>query len=259
MRSAGFHRRGLAVVIGFACALAMAAPTPAAENDGHDLMKRAIAALPTAPLAARVRLSGDVREAREFVAKHKVVDGARATYIEVVAPESLVGLRFLFKQRVGEPPLRYMKLLAAPGPVLVTSETRADPFLGSTFYLIDLTEPDLDAFTYEIVGKEMLHGRACTLVASTPKNREGEVYGKIIHAIDPKDAVVVRRQFFDQDGRALKEWTAERIEKIDGNWTVRDQRMKFLPGNLESRLEMTEVAYGVEIPDSDFTKEHLAR
>lgn len=259
MRSEGSRRRTLAFMIGFFCALPMAAPASAAEDDARDLMKRAIDALPTAPLVARVTLSGDVREAREFVVKHKVVDGARATYIEVVGPESLVGMRFLFKQRVGEPPVRYMKYSAAPGPVLVTSETRADPFLGSTFYLVDLTEPDLDAFTYRVVGEETINGRPCKLVESKPKNREGEVYGKIVHAIDPKDFVVVRRQFFDQDGLALKEWTAAKIEKIDGNWTVRDQRMKFHPGNLESRLEMTEVAYGVEIPDTDFSKEHLAR
>ena len=260
MRAGGFGRRSAGAFLGGICCAALAsAPASAAEPDAQDLMKRTLEALPRTPFVARVKLTGDVRGKRELVVKHKIVEGARATYLEVVAPEFLVGMRFLFQERVGLPPVQYMRYVSTAVPVLIAHRTRAEPFLGSTFYLADLAEPELDAFTYTLVGNETVDGRACKLVEATPKEPEKEVYGKVIVTIDPNDLIILRRKFFDQEGHALKEWSATKVEKVDGNWTVRDQRMKFLPGNLESRIEMTEITYGAEIPDSVFTKENLAR
>jgi hypothetical protein len=63
-----------------------------------------------------------------------------------------------------------MRYIASRLPVLVASDTRAEPFLGSSFSLVDLVEPDLDAFTFELAGSDTVGGRACKLVEATPKD-----------------------------------------------------------------------------------------
>jgi hypothetical protein len=242
-----------------ACATLMVTPATAGDGDARLLVQETLEALPTAPFEARAKLSGDYRGDREFALKHKVIDGARATYVEVVAPDFLVGMRFLFKERIGQAPQQHMRYVASRLPVLVARDTRSEPFLGSTFSLVDLVEPELDAFSYQLAGNDTVAGRACKLVQSTPKEPEQEVYGKIVMAIDPKDHLVLRRKVFDRQGRPLKEWTGAKVEKIDGHWTVLDQRMKDLPKDVESRIEITQIRYGVDIPDSVFTTDYLAR
>src|SRR5207342_501427 len=104
-----------------------------------------------------------------------------------------------------------------------------------------IAEPDFNAYNYAFVGEETINGRRCKLVEAVPIDASKEVYGKVVHAIDPKDLVVVRRRFFDKKGQLIKEWSATKLEKVSGYWTVRDQTMKDFPKDMQSRLEMTEI------------------
>lgn len=253
LRGVGVSLIAVGGLLGVACG------ARADDTAARDLVQRTLAALPRTSFVAHVTLSGDARDDRKLLVDHKLIDGARSTYLEVQAPEHLVGMRFLFQERDGQPPVQYMRYIATRIPVLISSKMRAERFLGSSFYLADLAEPDLNAFTYTFAGDDTVAGRACKLVESVPKDAKGELYGKVIHAIDPKDLIVLRRRFFDPKGTAVKEWTATKVEKVSGYWTVRDQRMKDLIQANESRMEMTEISYGAEVPDSVFTKDYLAR
>lgn len=239
--------------------LALGSPARAESAEARELMQKAVEALPNASFKARVRLTGDYRADRVLTAEHKVVDGTRATYLEVVEPDFLVGMRFLFRQQPGQPPKQHMRYIASKMPVLVAADTRAEPFLGSSFSLVDLVEPDLDAFTFELTGTDTVGGRRCKLVQATPKDPADEVYGKVVHCVDPETFVVLQREFFDPKGKKSKVWTGSKIEKVEGNWTVLDQRMRDVPRDVESRMEIVQIDYGVELPDSTFTTEYLTR
>ncbi len=54
-------------------------------------------------------------------------------------------------------------------------------------------------------------------------------------------------------------WTIEKVEKIDGNWTLREQEMSNVKDNTRSRLEVAEIEYGVDLPDVMFTPKYLLR
>lgn len=242
-------------------ALLLVTPCAARADDdpARQLMEKAVEALPKKSFKAKARMTGDYRSDRDLDVQHKAVDGARSTYIEVVAPDYLVGMRFLFVQPAGQPPKQHMRYIASKLPVLVARDTRAEPFLGSSFSLVDMVEPDVDAFTYALGGSETVHGRPCKVVEATPKDPAKEVYSKVVHCVDPTNHVVVRRRFFDGKGKAQKEWTGARIEKVDGNWIVYDQRMRDLQRDVESRMEIVDIDYDVDIPDSVFTTEYLTR
>jgi hypothetical protein len=71
------------------------------------------------------------------------------------------------------------------------------------------------------------------------------------------DALVLRTQFFDKEGKPLKVWTIEKLEKVDGNWTPLVQKMKNLQDHHESQLELVEVKYNAQLSDEIFQRSYL--
>src|SRR5690606_28835542 len=140
--------------------------------------------------------------------------------------EELKGIRFLFLEEAGAAPEQYIKIASARQPVRVKDQIRKQPFLESAFYVADLVEPEVDAYTYRFVGEEGIGGRKVRLVEATPKKPDEEIYARTVVAIDPDDLLILRRQFFDRDGKLVKVWTVDLVEEVEGVQTIRDQRME---------------------------------
>jgi hypothetical protein len=250
----------------YACVAALAAfltvlhaPASAESGEARTLVKNVVDALPKAPLVAKLKLTVEGEEAREIQLSAKFVGGARASYLEVLAPASLAGMRFLFLQPAKGENAQYMKPTFSRSSVLVSGEIRKRPFLGSVFYVSDLVEPKIDNFTYSFVGEEEILGRHCKLVEAVPKQSADEIYSKTILALDPKDLLILKHQFFDPEGKLLKVWTIEEVQQVDGTWTLAKQKMTNLQENVSSRLDTLEVEYNAEIKDLVFDPKYLLR
>jgi hypothetical protein len=251
-------RGTLAVALGTAALLAACVPARAEDDAGRTLVKTMIDAVPKKPFTAKAKLSspGYVRQLTVF---HKTTGDGEATFMEVTAPNDVAGTRFLFLERTEGPDRQFVYVPAVRRAVEVMEGARKQPFLGSDFYVSDLVAPDLDAFTYRITGEETVGGRACKLIEVVPKNPEAEVYGRRVVAVDPTDNVLMRSEFFDHDGKPFKVWTLDKLEKVDGIWTPRRQEMKNLQKNSTSVLEITEIAFGADVPDHVFGRQNLTR
>jgi hypothetical protein len=245
------------LAIAAACALAWTASAHADEA-ARDLVRRVLDALPKQTSRATVDLTVSGEKPRTLAISNRIVNGARASYLEVTAPSDLIGIRLLFLQPPEGPNQQYLKVSASRKVILVAQEIRVQPFLGSTFYVTDLVEPKLDDYDYAFVGDETLLGRPCRLVEARPRRPDG-IYGRTILALDPKDLLILRRQFFDPKGELLKVWTIDAVEQIDGVWTLTKQRMENVQERRSSRLDVTGVRYGVDLPADMFTPQYLAR
>ena len=249
---------GTAAALAALLALAPAAAHAAGDEAGT-LVRKAMEALPKNTFEAKLKLSPPNQPPRNLTLEHKVVGGARASYLEVTAPDALSGIRFLFLEHPTGQPEQYIKVAAARNAVQVKDQVRKQPFLESDFYVSDLVEPQVDAYEYTFVGEEELLGRKTRLVQSVPKDSANEIYGKTVIAIDPQDLLILKRSFYDLKGNLLKVWTIDEVEKVDGVWTFRKQTMTTVPAKTSSTLETPEVKYDVELKDSVFTPEHLRR
>ncbi|MFN8643202.1 MAG: outer membrane lipoprotein-sorting protein [Candidatus Binatia bacterium] len=256
-RLRGIRSHGV-LTLAVACWALWTGPAPAEDASARDLVRRVLGALPQQTSQATVDLTVKGDKPRTLAISNKVVHGARGSYLEVTAPSDLAGMRFLFLQPVDGPNQQFLRVTASRKVILVAEEIRRQPFLGSTFYVSDLVEPKLDDFDYAFVGEATLLGRACKLVEARPKQPD-EIYGKTILALDPKDLLILRRQFFDPDGKLLKVWTIEEAKQVDGVWTLTKQTMENVQQRESSRLDVTAVRYGVELPDEMFTPKFLVR
>lgn len=248
---------GLAAVAVLSAVCVTASPARA-EDDAGTLVQKAVDNLPKVPVQAKLKLTPPQGPAREVELSSKMIDGNRASYLEVIQPDALKGIRFLFLEKPGESE-QYMKIAAAPKAVRVSGQIRKNPFLESTFYVSDMVEPVVSDYTYEFVGEGGIGGRAVKQIKATPKNADDEIYGSMIISVDPKDLIVLKREFMDKDGKPLKEWSVDVVEEVDGILTIKDQRMKNVQDGTESRLETVEITYNGDVPDTTFSPNHLRR
>jgi negative regulator of sigma E activity len=240
--------------------VAAAAAGHAQDGGAHDLLKRVRDAAPKVPFTAKATMTSDRGWTREMELSHQQLDGnTEASYIEVVAPMDLKDTRFLVFDHTDGRDEQFMYVPAAKRSIQVGAQTRKQEFLGSEFYIGDLVQPNLDAFTYTFVGEEDVGQRHCKLVQAVPKEPADELYSKSIFAIDPNDLLIMRSQFFDDKGKLLKVWTLQKVEKIDGFWTPVLQEMVNVPDKHWSRLEMKEIKYNAKLPDTVFNKSYLIR
>lgn len=251
----GRHVARLATVM-----LVTTAPAALAEDSGaRDLVRKVLEAIPKETFVSTLTLSSADFAPRELQMSRKYIDGAHGSYLEVTAPDDLEGIRFLFLERTNGPNEQYIKVKASRSAVRVSDDIRKQPFLGSAFYVSDLVMPNLDDYTYRDVGKDVISGRSVSLVEMTPKQPEKDIYSKTILALDPKELLVMRREFFDAKGDKVKIWSVDKTEKIDGNWTLTGQEMRNLKDNSRSRLDISNIKYNVELPDVMFTPKYLLR
>lgn len=251
-------RYACGLTIGLSLVLA-ATGTPRAEDaEAKALTKKVLDALPKVPFEAKLKLTSP-GSSRDLTLSHKLVGGARASYLEVTAPADLEGIRFLFLEHIDKPSEQYIKVTASRRAVLVADEVRKQPFLGSAFYVSDLIDPPLDAYSYKFAGEETVLDRKCKLVESTPLKPADALYSKTINCFDPTDMLALKREFFDSKGRLLKVWEVKKVEKHDGHWTIMDQVMTNVQEQTASRLETQSVDFNVVLPDSMFTPSYLLK
>lgn len=257
MRRYGAFRGRIWPLVLVAVVAAAAARAVAADDDGRDLVKRVFDAAPKTPFVAKLMLSSEGGLTRELEVRHKRIGDAEVSYMEVTAPLDVKDTRFLFFDRVQGRDEQYIYLPAMKRSLQVADEMRKQPFLGSEFYVSDLVTPELDAFTYTIVGEKKVGDASCKLVEVTPRVPKNELYSKARVAIDPAALVVMQTEFFDLKGKPLKVWTIGKLEKIDGFWTPLEQRMTNVQEKRSSTFTTTQIRYNVELPDSVFTRTYL--
>ncbi len=241
--------------------MGIAASTAVADGDAdaRELVRKVLEALPKDSFEARMTVSSGHFEPRELRMVRRYVEGAHGTYLEVLSPNDLEGIRFLFLERSNEPNEQYIKVKASRTAIQVSEEVRRQPFLGSTFYVSDLVMPDLDDYSYKYLGKDVVEDRTVTLVEMTPKDPEKDIYSKTIVALDPSDMLVLRREYFDKDGQKIKVWTVDKLEQIRNTLSPTGQKMLDLRTGDASRLDVGKVDFEAEVTDAIFTPKYLLR
>lgn len=230
------------------------------KEDARSLIKRVLDSAPDVPLTSHMKVTTPGNLEREFASNIMPLDDeVDGRYIEVTSPFSLMDNRYLFYERTEGVDEQYTYMPSMKRVIRLAEKNRREPFLGSTFYITDLVAPPIDNFTYKFLAEEEVGGRQCRIVESLPKNPKQELYGKTVFAIDPKDLIIMRSQFFDERGKLFKVLTMEKIEKIDDWWTPLRQRMDNLRDDTSSTLEILEIQYRVPLSEDLFHISHLGR
>lgn len=239
-----------------AVAAAISPLRAAGEESARELFQRLVASVPKVSLVARMKLVS-AGSARRFELRQRPLSGGVYGFlVEVTDPFDLKDTRFLFLDRPAGPDEQYVYVPNVRRVVRVGPQVREQQFLGSEFLLSDLTLPEPAMFDFAYAGTEAIGERNCRLIDAVPRAGATWPYTKARYAVDPADLLVLRAEFADQKG-PVKLWTLVDVEKVDGVWTPRKQRMRHLRDKVESELEIESVQYRVALGADLFTRSYL--
>ena len=115
---------------------------------------------------------------------------------------------------------------------------RGEAVLGSDFGFEDVIPREIEDAEYKRLPDDVFDGRACHVVEIIPVASANSEYSRLRSWIDKEHPVVLRTQYWDHDGIAVKEGTAPfaEVREIEGVWVPMHAEMKNLVSESWSRL-----------------------
>ena len=115
-------------------------------------------------------------------------------------------------------------------------------------------------YYYNLKGTETLQNRKCWIIELIPEPGVDIAWGKVLMWIDQKDYLILKVQYFDQDGYLTKTQLASDIKVLHGR-ILPTKYTVFLadsPGQ-KTVLIIKDIQYNVKIPPGFFTVENLKK
>lgn len=147
----------------------------------------------------------------------------------------------------------------------IASSDKSGSFMGSDFNYADMTRKNLDAYDFKILKEDEVRGAKVWLIEALPKTRkeiEETGYTKSVLFVRQDNFVVVRAVHWVNEGNKLKYLDVDRLEQIDGVWTVLSMSMTTKKGKAtlhKTELSFDNVKYNQELSEQMFTIRRLEK
>jgi hypothetical protein len=187
------------------------------------------------------------------MARKQLSDGPR-TLIVLLEPEGLQNNALLIGHRGdGEATL----WISAPALPRVRGITPVDAY--ERFLRTDFTYSDLGFVprrsTYRFFGEEQLAGVRAYKLEEVP--RDQWYYSRILTWVATDSLLPLRREYYDLAGQLWKTEVFEQVTVIDGVPTPLQIRMQDLQQGTTTELQLREVRFDVDLPDTLFQPQRL--
>lgn len=151
----------------------------------------------------------------------------------------------------------------------IASSDKSGSFMGSDFTYSDINGLEIEDWEYSFAKEdEVLDGHHVWVIQGLPREgRKDKVleetgYLKTMMWIRKDNYMVVKGKYWVRQGRKIKYFKAEKIEKVDDIWTARKLTMVTTDkGKVEhtSVLQFSNIQYNLDIDDSAFTTRRMER
>ncbi len=127
-------------------------------------------------------------------------------------------------------------------------------FVGSDFLYEDVSGRSLDEDTHEL--SEITE--TMYIVKNTPKKPDSVEFSYFTVAIDKKNFVPMKMEFFDKEGKLYRTIESQKVETIQGFPTVVKSLVSDLKSGSKTEMEFREVKYNIGLGDV-FQERYLRR
>jgi hypothetical protein len=135
----------------------------------------------------------------------------------------------------------------------IASSDKGNPWMNSHFYNEDISDSDINDFSYRLVGEANVDSIPCYQVESIKRNGT-PVYSKTI-AYVAKSNFVMHRVDFYEGGVHTKTLTMNNIEDISGILTSRKMIMERTDGKGKSIIYLQSIKYNVPVQEDSLKRE----
>jgi hypothetical protein len=140
----------------------------------------------------------------------------------------------------------------------ISSDSKSDYFMGSDFTYDDLGDRHPTKDSHRVLREEKLDGESCYVVESTPKE-EDYMYSRTVTWVVKDKWIGLKREFYDEDGDALKTLRVKSSEKIGGFWIIVHSEMHNTQKNHRTVMKLKNVHVDEGVSKSQFTERMMKR
>jgi len=179
--------------------------------------------------------------------------------IRFTDPGDIAGTGMLTQDHPGDETDQWLYLPALERTRRIAASRKGGRFVGSDLYYEDLQDREVGQDQHTLLGEEVFQDVLCKKLESTPTDPSNSVYSKRVRWIHPELLIPLRVDYYrPHDDRPSKRLEVYRVEKVQGYWTVMDSTVHDLKSGHRTRLRNDEVVYDRDLPDTLFSRSHLA-
>lgn len=186
-------------------------------------------------------------------------DGQRWTLVRFTSPANVADTGLLVHNfGSGAESDQWLYLPAAQRVRRISSANRGGSFVQSDLYFEDLQDrvPTID--THRLLGIEEYQGAEVYVLESSPRDATSSVYTKWTSWIDRETLIPLRVDLYQGGGDPVKRLDVQRVEQIQGYWTVMTSTMTTLASGHQTVMQVEAVIHDQGLPESLFTTRALA-
>ena len=179
--------------------------------------------------------------------------GPQKFYVYFHRPADVNKMVFLVWKYLDKDDDRWLYLPALDLVKRIAAADKRTSFVGSTFYYEDVSGRRTTDDTHELV--EVTDNYY--VLKNTPKDPSAVEFAYYKMWIHRKTFVPVKTEYYDKQGNKYREYTALKVDEVQGYPTVTKSRMKDLRTGGYTDLEYASVQYNAGLPDDIFTERYM--
>ncbi len=145
---------------------------------------------------------------------------------------------------------------------IVTTE-KGKSFMGSEFSNADMSKPNIDDFTYKMLGEEQLNGKECWKIETLAKDKNVESeygYNRRVSYIEKSTNLVQKSELYDRNDNLIKIHTfGDYREQSNGRYFSYQMEMKNMKSNRYSEMKVQRFQLGSQLGEDNFSVANLEK
>lgn len=185
-------------------------------------------------------------------------EGETRTLVRFLSPADVDGTGLLVHDHADGSSDQWLYLPALDRSRRIASGRRGGRFVGSDLFFEDLEDrqPDLDE--HRLLGETDYEGTPVLKLESVPVAEDNSVYSKRISWVHVDTRTPLRVDFYQTGADdPVKNWTVQRLDRVDGYWTVMESTVQDLTSGHRTRLIVDSITYDSGLTEDLFTNRGL--
>ena len=203
---------------------------------------------------------GNTRE-RQVAVATGTFGGVTKTLMRFIAPADVQGTSILIYdyEEKGDDMWVYLPSLRRTRRIVSTE--RGKSFMGSEFSNADMSRPNLNDFTYKLLGSQKLNGKDCWVVEASVASSEVEKelgYAKRVSYTEKSTYLTHKSELLDKSGKVLKVLTLSNFQRQkNGRYFAYEMRMENLQSKRYSEMNVKSFQLGSSLSEEKFSVSSL--
>lgn len=185
-------------------------------------------------------------------------DGGKKQMIWFLSPKDDKGVAFLKIEHTGKDDEMRLWLPAFKKVRRIASKQKGDSFMGSDLSYEDMTNRELDEYSYKLLGQQEIQNQDCYILESIPKPEVKSTYSRHVTWVTKKDYNIVKEESYDRIGRLFKTKSFKQ-QNIKNYIVLKEIFVENVIKRHSTLLTFDNIAVDTGIEDSQFQEKYLKR